>query len=445
MIWTIARREFLEYLKSMRFLMGFLVTIALVALSTVINVNDYRERLSDYSTAMKEMAGDRYPLVVYRPPEVLSTLVQGLDRTLGNRADIMPNMNPVRTSGYMVNYASRHHQFVAGFSSVDFSFVVRIILSLMVIFLAYNAVAGEKSAGTLRLMLSNPVPRYSVLLGKIAGGLMLVLVSLLAAMIVALLILVTNPAVALSRSDWIRIGGMGVVSTLYLVSVFALSICVSVIVDRPSTSLLILLQAWIFLVVLYPAGAVIVAEQWHVLPSEDEIADRKKAAFQSFEKDYEDIQKAFGDSLRKTAHVPLDLDLRHHDADVRQGEVYHAVDIAVALDQNVQLHLAEWISVMSPASLYDQAMVRLGRTGAEEFDTFIRCINHTWEEYIAVVRSRISNPAERKRAHNPEFHAQQEPDEASFLAALPRVIVLVLLLLIPFMTAHAKFNTKDVR
>ena len=445
MIWTIAKREFLEYLKSLRFLTGFLVTIVLVALSTLINTRDYSERLSDYSAARKEMAGDSYPLIVYRPPEVLSTLVQGLDRTIGNRADIQPNMNPVRTSGYMVNYASQHHRFVAGFSTVDFSFVVRIILSLMVIFLAYNAVAGEKSAGTLRLILSNPVPRYSILLGKIAGGLMLVLVSLLAAMIVALLILVTNPAVALSGSDWIRIGGMGIVSTLYLVTIFALSICISVIVDRPSTSLLILLQAWILLVILYPAGSLIVAEQWHVLPSDDEIEGRKKAAFQPFENEYKDVQKAFSDSLRKTAHVPRELNLRRHDADVAQGRLFHGVDIAVAAEQNEQLRLAESIAVLSPAALYDQTMVRLARTGAEEFDSFIGGVGRTWEEYIGVVRSGIANPEARKMLHNPEFHAQREADDVSFLAALPQVIVLLFLLLIPFMTADAKFNAKDVR
>ena len=47
--------------------------------------------------------------------------------------------------------------------------------------------------------------------------------------------------------------------------------------------------------------------------------------------------------------------------------------------------------------------------------------------------------------HNPEFHAQREADDVSFLAALPQVIVLLFLLLIPFMTADAKFNAKDVR
>ena len=445
MIWTIARREFLEYLKSLRFLIGFLVTIALVALSTVINVSDYRERVSDYSTAKKEMAGDTYPLIVYRPPEVLSTLVQGLDRTLGNRASMTPARIPARTSGYMENYASQHHRFVAGFSTVDFAFVVRIILSLIVIFLAYNSVAGEKSAGTLRLILSHPVPRYAVLLGKFAGGLMLVLVSLFAAMIVALLILITHPAVTLTVSDWIRILGMGFVSGLYLATIFALSIFVSVIVNSPSTSLLILLQAWIFVVVLYPAGALIFAEHWRALPGEPELEDRKKAAFQPFEKEYEEVRKAFGDSLHLTGSVPQDIDLRSHDLDIRRGKSDHAVDAQLAGEQNEQMRLAESIAIFSPAALYDQAMVRLARTGAEEFDRFLEGIHRTWNDYTAIMRSFITDPEKRKTTHMPEFTAPRESDEESFIAVVPQVIVMLFLLMIPFMSAHAKFNAKDVR
>lgn len=445
MIWTIAKHEFLEYIKSLRFLIGFMVTIALVALSTVINVNDYRERLSDYSTARKEMAGNAYTLIVYRTPEVLSILEQGIDRTLGNRASLNPFENPTRMSGYLENYASQHHRFVAGFSIVDFAFVVRIILSLMVIFLAYNAVAGEKSAGTLRLILSNPVPRYAVLLGKIMGGLMLVLVSLFAAMIMALLILITHPAVALTGSDWIRILGMGFVSALYLVTIFALSILVSVLVDRPSTSLLILLQTWLFLVVLYPGGALILAEQWWRLPGEEELAARKKAAFQPFEKEYEETQKAFSDSIRKTAHVPQDIDLRQHDLNVMRATLNRSVDLELTHAESEQMRLAGSMAIFSPAALYDQAMVRLARTGGEEFDRFIDGVGRTWSDHTSLLRSFITSPEKRKTAHIPEFSAPREPDEESLLATVPQVIVLLFLLLIPFMAAHARFNTKDVR
>jgi ABC-type transport system involved in multi-copper enzyme maturation permease subunit len=445
MIWTIARREFLEYLKSLRFLTGFLVTIALVALSTVINVSDYAERLSDYSTARKEMAGDAYPLVLFRPPEVLSTLVQGLDRTLGSRASLTVRDNPTRASGYMETYAVEHHRFVSGFSTVDFAFLVRIIMSLLVIFLAYNTVAGEKSAGTLRLTLSHAVPRYALLLGKSAGGLALVLATLCASLAVALLILVTNPAIALTGSDWLRIAGIALMSALYLVVIFALSVFVSVLVDRPSVSLLILLQAWIFFVVLYPAGAITVAGEWIRLPGEEELAERKKAAFQPFEKEDDQVRKAFSDSLKQTAHVPMDIDLHAHELDVRRATLNHGIDVELAGKENEQVRLAAILGMCSPAALFDYAVVRLARTGGDEYDRFIQSVGRVWAGLEAFQRSRISNPENRRRAFAPDFNPLCESSAESFVATLPEFIGMLVLLLIPFVAANAKFNGKDVR
>ena len=95
MIWTIARREFLEYMKSMKFLIGFLITLALVVISTVINVADLRQRQQDYIAAQEEMKGDNFYIRVYRPPEALSILVQGKDRQIGNRLEFRVELHKV--------------------------------------------------------------------------------------------------------------------------------------------------------------------------------------------------------------------------------------------------------------------------------------------------------------------------------------------------------------
>ncbi len=42
--------------------------------------------------------------------------------------------------------ASQHIRFISGFAAVDFAFIVRVVLSLLVVFIAYNAVSEEKSA-----------------------------------------------------------------------------------------------------------------------------------------------------------------------------------------------------------------------------------------------------------------------------------------------------------
>jgi ABC-type transport system involved in multi-copper enzyme maturation permease subunit len=55
------------------------------------------------------------------------------------------------------------------FPLVDLVFVVTILMSLVALIFAYDAVSGEKEDGP-KLVLANGVPRHRILLGKVIGG-----------------------------------------------------------------------------------------------------------------------------------------------------------------------------------------------------------------------------------------------------------------------------------
>jgi hypothetical protein len=139
MLRTIVKREILEYLKSSKFLIGLGVTLVLTAGSTIINVQDYRLRKQEYLAVRQEMKGSALNVRLYRPPQVLGILVQGKDRTLGNSIEIASSFLPSRTTGYMGEGRSQHSRFISGFAVFDFAFIVRVVLSLFVIFIAYKA------------------------------------------------------------------------------------------------------------------------------------------------------------------------------------------------------------------------------------------------------------------------------------------------------------------
>ena len=86
MLWPVIAREMQEYLKSLKFQIGFLIMIVLLIVSTHINTEDFEQRNQDYLNAQEEMKSDISHVRVYRAPEVLSVLVQGKDRKLGNKA-----------------------------------------------------------------------------------------------------------------------------------------------------------------------------------------------------------------------------------------------------------------------------------------------------------------------------------------------------------------------
>ena len=158
MLKAIVQREILEYLMSSKFLIGLGLAIALVGMSTFINIGDYQQRQQDYLDAVKSFESGGFSIEVFRKPQKLSTLVQGRDRELGSRIEFNYLNLPIQTSGYMGEFASQHHRYVSGFASIDFAFVVRVVMSLMVVFLGYNTICEERVQGTLRLTLANPGP-----------------------------------------------------------------------------------------------------------------------------------------------------------------------------------------------------------------------------------------------------------------------------------------------
>ncbi|MGA2624171.1 MAG: ABC transporter permease subunit [Bacteroidota bacterium] len=445
MIWTIAKREFLEYIKSMKFLIGFLTTLALIIISTFINAGDYSQRKQDYISAQEEMKSDVSYIRVYRPPEVFSTLVQGKDRKLGNRLEMTFLHLPPRTTGYMGEGASQHHRYVAGFSAIDYAFVVRIILSLMVIFLIYNAVNGEKSQGTLRLIYANSIPRHVLLLGKFVGGLTIILLVLLIGTIVSLLILIFSPAISLSSADSIRFLCIFSVSALYLTCFCTLSLFISVIVDRPSIALTILLQVWIFLSIIYPNLATVAAENWYKLPSDQEIIQQKRAAFQKYEDELARNEAEFNKQIMSGQYASGDILQKNVELKSKKAEVEHGVDLDFSRQLTRQLELAQTLSILSPAALYDQATIRYARTGMEQFEKFMDAVSRQWQEHVALEKLQAQNPEEGYKKTLSAFGFESESISRSFVATVPQIIILLLFSVIFFMLAYLSFLRKDVR
>lgn len=149
MIWIVAARETLDNLMNLKFLFGTVLCLVLVAISTVVSLHDYQRRMDEYDSAIAEYGKDRnvvYQPRIYRKPEVLSIFVRGFEKRFGNVVEWgWGGSVPVRAGGFMGT--SESAQFSAEFASIDFLFVVRVILSLLAIFLSYDAISGVQSLG----------------------------------------------------------------------------------------------------------------------------------------------------------------------------------------------------------------------------------------------------------------------------------------------------------
>jgi len=443
MLKAIVQREILEYLKSSKFLIGLCLTVVLVGISTFINIGDYQQRQQDYLDAKQSLKGKSVIIEIFRKPQILSTLVQGKDRELGSRIQITYWSLPNQTSGYMGEYASQHQRYVSGFSSVDFAFVVRVVLSLMVIFLAYNSISEERTQGTLKLALANALPRGQLLFGKFLGGLFVILGSLTIATLIAVLVMVLHPAISLDRELFMRILGMWGVSALYLGTFFTLSLMVSTIINRPSVALLVLLQIWIVVIVIYPNISIILSQHLMGLPGSEELADRRRALFEPYEQEYNENRQAFHEMV-ESGEGNKEISIKNVEVSAKRTELYHQVDNEYSQQMTRQMHLARNIAIFSPSVLYNSVMQRLARTDIQESDKFMEGVERYWHKVVEKSRLRYRDLEAFKKSTFPEFTYTTQSAAESIVRTLPQWIILFLLSVVFFVAAHTVFMRKDI-
>ena len=124
MLGTIIIREIQEYIKSKKFLIGMVITVVLVTVTTVINIEDYAKRRQDYLDAKREMSINKNTNErnVFRQPQVLSILVLGKDQKLGNRMKVALLSISAKTSGYSEGTYTNLQKDLYGSTVVDFHF-----------------------------------------------------------------------------------------------------------------------------------------------------------------------------------------------------------------------------------------------------------------------------------------------------------------------------------
>ena len=257
MLITLIRRELLDNLMTFRFAAAMFITLLLVVANTAVLIKDYERRLANYNTAVKKnyqqlREAKTYSAIniyVNRPPNPLSILNVGLDKRLGNEIGISYTFVPSLWDAWM---SGSDNPFLNIFNSIDIVFIFKVVLSLMALIFAYDAIAGERERGTLRLVLTHPVSRGHILLAKYIGAMLSLLIPLLLSLLLSLIMLTTTTSFFLGMSDFLRIGGIVFSSIAYLSAFYLIGLLISATVHRTSTALMLSMFVWGFWVFVYP-------------------------------------------------------------------------------------------------------------------------------------------------------------------------------------------------
>lgn len=400
----LVEKELKAIFQSPKFVATFGVCSILILLSIFIGIQEYKGSVAQYETAtelvnqqMAEATSFRQlQNRVYRAPQPMQIFVSGVNYDVGRLSDIGSRQEvKLEQSSYSDD------PLFAVFRFIDFTFIVQVVLSLFAILFTYDAVNGERESGTLKLALSNAVPRGQYLFSKFVGSWVGLTIPLLIPILIGLLLVIVF-RVPMTGMDWTKLFMLIGVSILYFTFFIALSLLVSSLTRRSSVSFLILLVLWITLVLIVPRAATMAAGQLIDVPTVAEFESQKdryrtdqqktvnearrnswRERWSSFEGQTREERRAFYAANREV--------FEREDKDRRDEMESNIAEHNRLLNQDLrnaklqEERLAFILSRFSPASAYQLTAMNLGGTNTsikERYEVQMIAYRETFNNYV---------------------------------------------------------------
>ena len=415
MIFKIAKTELLLNLMTFKFAVGTIICVVLMAVFMPVLVGDYQQRLNEYhqnvaanNAILKDVkVYKNITPTVYRKPPVLSIFSEGLEKRLGGSAKIeyesVPQINMTVTED---------NPFLSIFPSLDISLIFKIVLSLLVLLFAYDAISGEREQGTLKLIMSSDLPRYHFLLGKILAGLITLAIPVTIAFIIGLLILVFSPMVELSGSNWIRIGLIYIGSLIFISAMYNIGLLFSAVARESAVSLMLALLFWVVSVIVIPNASVRFASHIQPLQPREKIESEIKSTVENLKAmEWPKMRQQTAGMSRGWVSMNTGAFGRYYVYLIEKSEVEYRlkryyldnsylmkcadktweVEHGYLNDLLSQKKLTENVSRISPISLYGNVMSAISGSDLAGFQNFIDGAKTYRNQVFEYIRAKTDN------------------------------------------------------
>ncbi|MFX0199932.1 MAG: ABC transporter permease subunit [Candidatus Hodarchaeota archaeon] len=412
MIWKIAKKELLLNLMSFKFAVGTIVCVVLATVFMPILAKDYQQRLRDYNTnvaANKAKLGKvRVYMTItptaYRPPNVLSVFSEGLEKQLNQSEQIELGGIPE-----IITASGIGNPFLSAFPTLDVMLVLKVVMSILAVLVAYDTISGEREQGTLKLILSGTIARNQVLLGKLLAGLVTLIIPVTSAFIVGLLILQFFPMVSLAGADWTRVVLMYLASLIFISAMFNIGLLFSCLIRKSSISLVLGLFVWVILVVVIPNASVYLAGYFRSPEAREQMDTQVKALMEERDNRINELTRMLKDGGNWSGaygdfgefFVLYCEELYRHDLQKRYARsepirIRYADKIYDVQQQYLdglmkQKLLAYSISQISPVTVYESLMSALAGTDLGSYEHFRNRVKLYTNEIIEYIRSKTEN------------------------------------------------------
>jgi len=269
-LFNITWRELYDNLNSLRFALTTGLLLALMLINAVVYLREHPARTQAYHNAaayavksLEARSTNLYRLAAEGPGELYKALsplrfcAEGGEAFLPKHAAGINNFRDIANVApiWRMVYPQETPNLLnirPDFTTLDWAFIVSYVLSFIALLFTFDSISGELGRGTLRLTLANPIPRYTVLIGKFLGAFISIHVPFAIAVLMNLLLISTSDAVHLTAAEWGRLGILYAVVILYICLFIALGLLVSAAVRESGVSLVVLLFLWVSFVVFMP-------------------------------------------------------------------------------------------------------------------------------------------------------------------------------------------------
>ena len=285
MLITLIQKEMMHHILSARFIALLVMCALLIPLNFHINYHRYLQRQIDYQEAVKK-ENNKDPaeqpwtrrqvtdpnLAVSKlilKPAPLSVFGTGLESAL-------PSYLGMTRNGIQRGEAALSTAPIAFlFGHLDFVFVISTVFSLLALLFTFDAVAGEREAGILRLTLANALPRDTFLWSKLIGGYLIFIIPFLVSLILGLLVLVSQGFPLAETDIFPRVLWLIFVSLLYIGVFFAIGAVISIYFDSSKTALIVAFTVWVFTVLILPRVGFLAAQVVAPAPTAESVYREK--------------------------------------------------------------------------------------------------------------------------------------------------------------------------
>jgi ABC-type transport system involved in multi-copper enzyme maturation permease subunit len=456
MLKTLIIKEIQENITSSKTVMAFLICVIIIPLALFVSNADYEKKKQEFQQSVKiyrEMSKDQtngsFRAQAYRPPSPLSVLAKGLEDEMPDKVVVKRNeMNRYEKEWVMFN------PMTALFGKIDFVFIVVNVLSLLAFMFSYNCISGERESGTMKMIMSNAVPRWKIILSKITGNFILFIMPFIVGVIMGLLFLIVlNADIATQASNLLTFGVIMLLTILFLLLMFVIGVLFSVLFTKSASAMIALLLVWLFLTLVIPRLSPMIAEVVYPVKSEKVIIKEKELEKQNIDWKYrklkeelmakiaesngmlDDFKKDFFNTLYKNDPKVNEIK-KEYSEKLNELKEKESKELNASLEKIDNFHqqqlitqgkIAASFSMISPIASYSFLCVELSGTGMHETDNLIKHANQFSDKVIKELYDKFeydeyyfqgsSSSGSRSKSGKNEQQPVPEQDKYSILSA----------------------------